>query len=96
MPDTVVLLHRQEAADRLRVSVCTVKRWGAAGLLDERRVGPKLVKVTEASVERLIHAGRKAAHGNCGPKAPGLAEGQKRLLLDADHASGNMATTTEC
>lgn len=27
MVNAVVLLHRQEAADRLRVSVCTVKRW---------------------------------------------------------------------
>ena len=58
MLDTVVLLHRQEAAERLRVSVCTVKRWGAAGLLDERRIGPKLVKVTEASVAALM-ANRK-------------------------------------
>jgi predicted site-specific integrase-resolvase len=54
MLDTVVLLHRQEAADRLRVSLCTVKRWGSAGLLDERKVGPKLVKITAASVEALI------------------------------------------
>ena len=58
MHDAVVLLHRHEAANRLRVSVCTVKRWGAAGLLDERRVGPKLVKITEASVTALI-ANRK-------------------------------------
>jgi excisionase family DNA binding protein len=50
----VVLLHRSEAAERLRVSVPTIKRWGARGLLDERRVGPKLVKITEASVEALI------------------------------------------
>ena len=54
MPDMVVLLHRPEAADRLRVSVCTIKRWGAAGLLDERRIGPKLVKITEASVVALM------------------------------------------
>jgi predicted site-specific integrase-resolvase len=57
----VVLLHRSEAAGRLRVSLSTVKRWGAAGLLDERRVGPKLVKVTEASVEALIRAGKETA-----------------------------------
>jgi predicted site-specific integrase-resolvase len=60
MLDPVVLLHRREAADRLRVSVCTVKRWGAAGLLDERKVGPKLVKITEASVTALM-ANRKDA-----------------------------------
>ena len=96
MLDAVVLLHRQEAAERLRVSVCTVKRWGAAGLLDERRVGPKLVKVTEASVEQLISAGRRAARGKNAPTALRLAEGQELVMLDADLASGNMATTTEC
>lgn len=61
MLDAVVLLHRKEAADRLRVCVCTIKRWGAAGLLDERRVGPKLVKITEASVEALIRKREDAA-----------------------------------
>jgi excisionase family DNA binding protein len=61
MLDSVVLLHRQEAADRLRVSVCTVKRWGRAGILDERRVGPKLVKITEASVQALIRKREDAA-----------------------------------
>ena len=61
MVNAVVLLHRQEAADRLRVSVCTVKRWGAAGLLDERRVGPKLVKITEASVDALMAKPKNAA-----------------------------------
>ena len=50
----VVLLHRSEAAERLRVSVPTIKRWGAAGLLDERRIGPKLVKITEASVRAMM------------------------------------------
>jgi excisionase family DNA binding protein len=50
----VVLLHRREAARRLYVSLSTVKRWGAAGLLEERRVGPKLVRITEASVEALL------------------------------------------
>lgn len=54
MRPPVVLLNRPEAAERLRVSLATVKRYGAAGLLDERRVGPRLVKVTEASVEALI------------------------------------------
>jgi len=57
----VVLLHRSEAAERLRVSVPTIKRWGAAGLLDERRVGPKLVKITEASVVALIAKQKDAA-----------------------------------
>ena len=56
-----VLLGRAEAALRLRVSERTVRRYGKAGLLDERRVGPRLVKVTEESVEALIRAGKEAA-----------------------------------
>lgn len=56
-----VLLDRGEAAERLHVSERTVRRWGRAGLLDDRRVGPRLVKVTAESVERLIRAGKGAA-----------------------------------
>ena len=50
----VSLLDRGEAATRLHVSRRTVIRYGKAGLLDERRIGPKLVMVTEESVEALI------------------------------------------
>jgi excisionase family DNA binding protein len=50
----VVLLGRAEAAERLRVSERTVRRYGKSGLLDARRVGPKLVKITEASVDALM------------------------------------------
>jgi excisionase family DNA binding protein len=49
----VVLLSRAEAAERLRVSERTVRRYGKSGLLDARRVGPKLVMITEQSVEAL-------------------------------------------
>lgn len=59
MLDADVLLTRREAAVRLRVSVCTVKRWGAAGLLDERQVGPRLVRITEASVRAQEQRKRK-------------------------------------
>lgn len=47
------LLDRGEAARRLCVSRRTVERYGKAGLLEERRIGPKLVRVTEESVEAL-------------------------------------------
>lgn len=57
----VVLLDRGEAARRLNVSRRTVERYGAAGLLDERRVGPKLIRVTGESVDRLIGARKDAA-----------------------------------
>lgn len=56
-----VLLDRAEAARRLRVSASTIRRYGRAGLLEDRRIGPRLVKVTEESVEALIRAGKDAA-----------------------------------
>jgi excisionase family DNA binding protein len=56
MPETPLLL-RSEAAERLRVSERTVRRYGRAGLLEERRVGPRMVRVTTESVERLLRDG---------------------------------------
>jgi DNA-binding transcriptional MerR regulator len=61
VPDPVVLLDRGEAAKRLHVSERTVRRWGKAGLVDERRIGPRLIRYTETSVEALILAGKAAA-----------------------------------
>lgn len=51
--EPLTLIDRAQAAERLRVSERTVRRYGRSGLLDERRIGPKLVRVTEASVEAL-------------------------------------------
>ena len=48
------LLSRDEAAERLKISLRTVRRYGKAGLLEERRVGPRLIRVTAESVERLL------------------------------------------
>jgi predicted site-specific integrase-resolvase len=47
------LLLRSEAAERLHVSVRTVRRYGKSGLLEERRVGPRLIRVTVESVEAI-------------------------------------------
>jgi predicted site-specific integrase-resolvase len=55
------LLGSAEAAERLDISPRTVRRYCAAGLLDGRRVGPKLIKVTEASVRALLDAGKDKA-----------------------------------
>lgn len=49
-----VLLKRSEAAERLNVSEHTVRRWAAAGRLDERHLTDRTVRVTLESVERLI------------------------------------------
>lgn len=51
------LMRRADAAERLAVSERTIRRWGADGRLDERRIGPRAVRVTRESVERLIAAG---------------------------------------
>lgn len=61
MRGAVALLDRREAAMRLRVSLATVKRYGAAGLLEERRIGPRLIRITEASVDKLIRTGKDRA-----------------------------------
>jgi excisionase family DNA binding protein len=55
------LLDRDEAAERLHVSLRTVRRYGRAKLIEERRIGPRLVKVTAESVEALIRAGKDHA-----------------------------------
>jgi excisionase family DNA binding protein len=47
------LLRRCEAANELTVTKDTIRRWAAAGRLDERWLGPRTVRVTRASVERL-------------------------------------------
>lgn len=56
-----VLLRRREVMERLGVSLATVKRWGAAGILDERHLGPGTVRITEASVLARIRKRRDAA-----------------------------------
>lgn len=61
MPEIVIVLDKDEAAGRLRVSERTVRRYITAGLLDGVRVGPRLVKVTERSVDRLLAEGLRAA-----------------------------------
>jgi hypothetical protein len=57
----VPFLSRKEAAARLRVSVATIKRLEAAGLLDARRPSPGVVRITAASVEARARAKRKDA-----------------------------------
>jgi excisionase family DNA binding protein len=51
------LLTRAQAAERLNVSIQSVRRWAEAGLLDEVQVGPRAVRVRAASVDRLMRDG---------------------------------------
>jgi len=48
------MLDRAEAADRLNLSVMTIRRLGAAGLLEEVRVGRRAIRITEQSVDRHL------------------------------------------
>jgi excisionase family DNA binding protein len=47
-------LGLQEAADYCDVDYRTIRRWLAAGHLNAYRVGPKLIKVDVAELDKLI------------------------------------------
>jgi DNA-binding transcriptional MerR regulator len=51
--DSEPLLDTAESARRLYVSQRTIRRWGHLGVIDARRVGPKLLRYTESSIEAL-------------------------------------------
>ena len=51
------LLTRTEAAERLRVSVQTVRRLAESGHLDEVQVSARAVRVRTSSVDRLVREG---------------------------------------
>ena len=53
-------LTRPETAARLHVSEMTVRRYGRLGLLEERRIGPRLIRITIKSVEALERGDRRA------------------------------------
>jgi excisionase family DNA binding protein len=57
------LLDRGETAVRLHVSKMTVRRLGAAGDLEEIRVGKRAIRITEESVERYLVANRVTRPG---------------------------------
>ena len=54
MTESPRLLGTGEAANRLYVSKRTVLRWDREGRLDAIRVGPKLWRYTEASVDAML------------------------------------------
>jgi len=48
------LMRRSRAAEVLDVSERTIRRWGAAGLLEERHLAAHSMRVTADSVRALI------------------------------------------
>lgn len=48
------LLTYEEAAARLTVVPMTVKRWAYAGHLQVVRIGPRVIRVRESEVRRLL------------------------------------------
>jgi hypothetical protein len=50
-------LSRREAAEHFGVTVKTIERWEAAGLLEARRIGPRVIRITWASIVALDEAG---------------------------------------
>lgn len=43
-----------EAAERLGVNYRTIRRWIAAGRIDAVRVGPRLLKIDAAQLDRVM------------------------------------------
>jgi hypothetical protein len=67
------LLTREDAAGVFDVSEKTIARWGRTGLLEERRIGPRLVRVTAESVEHLARGMDRARQARGGGNLPGAA-----------------------
>lgn len=48
------LISVTEAAERLGVNYRTIRRWIAAGRIDAVRVGPRLLKIDAAQLDRVM------------------------------------------
>lgn len=49
------LIGPGEAADRCDVSYRTIRRWISDGRLTAYRVGPRLIKIDAAELQRMLH-----------------------------------------
>jgi excisionase family DNA binding protein len=47
------MISLTEAAERLSVNYRTIRRWIAAGRIDAVRVGPRLLKIDAAQLDRV-------------------------------------------
>lgn len=52
------LLTREEAAERLNVSVSTLRRLGRSGAVDEIRISARLIRIDPASVDSYLSRSR--------------------------------------
>lgn len=53
-PRTPQLISLNDAAERLGVNYRTIRRWIAAGKMDAVRVGPRLLKIDAAQLDRVM------------------------------------------
>ncbi len=53
MGDIKGTLRSEEAAKRLGVSRATIRRWILEGVLEGRKVGPRIFRISENSVRAL-------------------------------------------
>ena len=53
-------LTRQEAADRICISVTTLDRMVKRGALPAYRIGPKILRIDEADLEEYVRSHRAA------------------------------------
>ncbi|MEA2190753.1 MAG: Helix-turn-helix domain [Solirubrobacteraceae bacterium] len=73
------LLRPDEVATILQVTPRTVRRWGAAGILERIRLGDRLTRYTVESVEALIHP----STSNADMASVGVAKSDVRTSRDA-------------
>jgi excisionase family DNA binding protein len=57
------LVTKPQVADYCQVSERTVDRWIELGLLDAVKLGPRLVRISSASVDRLLSGATDATQG---------------------------------
>lgn len=62
------LIRRCEVAERLHVSMSTVRRLGKSGDLVEVQIGKRAVRVEADSVDRLIRSGALVRSGDRSPQ----------------------------
>jgi excisionase family DNA binding protein len=77
------LLRPDEVAEILQVTPRTVRRWGAAGVLERIRLGDRLTRYTIESVEAFIHPSMSEATG---AQSDGFAKSD--VLASRDACSG--------